>query len=202
MGFMDGTGLGLQAAQRLAELQCCDIEPGLTDEEFARIEQDYDIEFADDHRAFLGAGLPVREPPQQGQTWENPWPDWRDGNAEELRAHINWPIDFLLSDIQRGHWRTEWGERPATADEALRIARIKLIEAPKMVPIFAHRFLPAGRGTFGHPVLSMRGRDVICYGSNLFDYINQEFQEPRPDHEGEWPPRVTVAFWRNYLRSY
>ncbi|SIR45803.1 hypothetical protein SAMN05421833_109115 [Microbispora rosea] len=68
-----------------------------------------------------------------------------------------------------------------------------------MVPVYAHRFLPAGRGTFGHPVLSMRGTDIIYYGTNLLDYINQEFQDPRPERTETWQPHATVSFWRDYL---
>ncbi|WP_159451034.1 hypothetical protein [Micromonospora cremea] len=59
-----------------------------------------------------------------------------------------------------------------------------------MIPVYAHRYLPAGRGSFGHPVLSIhRLTDTIVYGHDLADYIVQEFREPR----------VTVAFWRNYV---
>ena len=51
--------LGEEAARRLARTGQHEIGPGLTDAEFARIERDYDFEFADDHRAFLAAGLPL-----------------------------------------------------------------------------------------------------------------------------------------------
>ncbi|MCG5220619.1 hypothetical protein [Streptosporangium sp. KLBMP 9127] len=67
-------------------------------------------------------------------------------------------------------------------------ARLQLAEVPKMAPVYAHRFLPAGRGAFGHPVLSMRGWDTIYYGSDLIDYISQEFEEPRPEHPEGWNP--------------
>ncbi|WP_216651530.1 hypothetical protein [Actinomadura litoris] len=68
-----------------------------------------------------------------------------------------------------------------------------------MVPVYGHRFLPAGRGGFGHPVLSMWGGDIIYYGADLLDYIDQEFEEPRPAHPRDWAPQATVPFWRDYL---
>jgi hypothetical protein len=43
---------------------CCEIEPGLTDAQFARIEPQSRFKFADDHRAFLAAGLPMNTPDQ------------------------------------------------------------------------------------------------------------------------------------------
>jgi hypothetical protein len=70
-----------------------------------------------------------------------------------------------------------------------------------MVPVYAHRFLPAGRGTFGHPVLSMWGTDIICYGADLLHYVDREFEEPRPELPDHWRPQATVPFWRDYLDS-
>ncbi|MET7993254.1 hypothetical protein ABZU76_20390 [Amycolatopsis sp. NPDC005232] len=87
---------GARAARLLAALDCCRIEPGLTDAEFDRIEAQYDIEFADDHRAFLAAGLPVESPREEGQTWQQPWPDWRNGDPATLRAIAFW--DRYLKD--------------------------------------------------------------------------------------------------------
>ncbi|WP_019634435.1 hypothetical protein [Actinomadura atramentaria] len=200
-----GTRLGKQAARRLVRLDCCVIEAGLTDAEFARIEREYGFEFADDHRAFLAAGLPVHEPreeePDVSHAWERPWPDWRNGDPDELRNHLDWPIDFLLSDIRRGHWPPGWDARPDSGEAAVDLARSRLAEVPRMVPVYAHRFLPAGRGAFGHPVLSMRGHDIISYGADLLDYIDQEFEEPRPEYPDSWPPEATVPFWRDYARE-
>jgi hypothetical protein len=179
------------------------IEAGLTEAEFARIEHEYGFEFADDHRAFLAAGLPVHEPreeePGTSYAWERPWPDWRNGDSEELRRHLDWPIDFLLQDVQRGHWRPAWGERPDSSEAAVELARSQLAGVPKMIPVYAHRFLPAGHGTSGHPVLSIWGSDIICYGADLLDYISQEFEEPRPEPHGNCAAQATVPFWRDYV---
>jgi hypothetical protein len=169
------------------------------DAEFARIEGDYGFEFADDHRAFLSVGLPVRKPYEEGQTWEKPWPDWRHGDPEELRQHLSFPIDMLLTNVKHGHWRREWGARPDQPDEAVAATRVHLAGVPVMVPVYAHRFLPAGRGTYGHPVLSMWGSDIIYYGVDLLDYIDQDFRGPSPEHGPDWDPRATVPFWRGYL---
>ncbi|MGK5440778.1 hypothetical protein ACSNN7_02955 [Micromonospora sp. URMC 105] len=195
----EGFRLGVAAAQRLAALGCCRIDKGLTNAEFDRIERGYGFEFADDHRAFLAVGLPVWQPYEEGQAWEHPWPDWRNGDPDALREHLSWPVDYLLWDVEHGHWRQEWGSRPAMPEEAVEVARVRLAEVPKMVPVYAHRFLPAGRGTSAHPVLSMRGWDTIYYGTDLLDYIGQEFEEPRPERTDDWNPQATVPFWRDYL---
>ncbi|WP_073483943.1 SMI1/KNR4 family protein [Streptoalloteichus hindustanus] len=196
----EGTRLGVAAARRLAELDRPEIGPGLTEAEFDRVEREFGFRFADDHRAFLSVGLPLNGPVAEGQAGERPWPDWRDGDRDELREHLDWPVDCLLWDVRHGHWRESWGERPEDTEAAVAAARLCLAEAPRMTPVYAHRFLPAGAGTCGHPVLSMRGGDIIYCGVDLLDYVNQEFAEPRPDRPAGWPPHLTVPFWSDYLR--
>ncbi|MFD4666575.1 hypothetical protein ACFWNX_24935, partial [Streptomyces halstedii] len=68
----DGTKLGIEAARLLAVADCCEIAPGLSEIELHRIEREYGFEFTDDHRAFLASGLPVSQPPEEGDTWEMP----------------------------------------------------------------------------------------------------------------------------------
>jgi hypothetical protein len=177
----EGVRLGAEAARRLAETGLYEFEPGLTDAEFARIEPEYGFEFADDHRAFLAVGLPVNVRPEEGQTWSRPWPEWRGGDLDSLRRQL------------------DWGERPSDGATALDTARRHLRAAPMLVPVYAHRYLPAGSGSFGHPVLSMWQTDVIYYGLDLADYMHQEFDEARGDVDKNWNPRATVPFWRDLV---
>jgi hypothetical protein len=195
---MKAQRLGERAARHLAELRCCEIAPGLTDAEFDRVEARYGFEFADDHRAFLAVGLPVRQPRKPGQTWSSPWPDWRNGDPDALRRQLDWPVQGVLNEIEGGSWHEGWGPRPDNGD-AVVVARQRLAEVPRMVPIYGHRCLPAGRGTFGHPVLSMWGTDIICYGENLADYIHRDFKKPPPEYPKRWRTEVTVPFWREYV---
>ncbi|KDN81726.1 SMI1/KNR4 family protein [Kitasatospora cheerisanensis] len=194
----DAARLGAEAARRLRKADCCTIEPGLSEEEFERIEATYGFRFSDDHRAFLAAGLPVASPPQEGATWDQPWPDWRSGSPEELRSHLAWPAEGVLSSVDHGYWHPSWGVRPAELDAARALAEQELAAVPRLVPLYAHRFLPAGRGTHGHPVLSVWGTDIVCYGEELADYVRHEFTECHR-HAAGWNPRPTVPFWRDFL---
>lgn len=204
---MSGAGvqLGAEAALRLARLGCCEIGPGLTEAEFARIERDHGFEFADDHRAFLAAGLPVNTPfvEEKGvsHAWKEPWPDWRDGDPDDLRRRLDRPVDGVLFDIENnGFWHDTWGERPTEIAEALVTASLRLARTPKLVPVYAHRFLPSGRGTHGHPVLSMWQTDIIYYGTDLVDYLHQEFGGPGMNRMDErWNPQATVSFWSDFV---
>ncbi|GAA0952866.1 hypothetical protein [Nonomuraea longicatena] len=74
----EGELLGLRAAHMLAELGCCEIESGLSEAEIDRIERVFGFEFADDRKAFLATGLPVREEPLPGARLPPLVPFWRD----------------------------------------------------------------------------------------------------------------------------
>ncbi|MGW4551273.1 hypothetical protein ACWEN4_33735 [Streptomyces violaceorubidus] len=193
----DGARLGAEAARRLAEAECCEIAPGLTGEEFSRIEATYGFEFSPEHRAFLAGGLPVASPPEEGATWQQPWPDWRHADVDDLRHRLEWPAREVLADIAHGSWHPALGARPATNDEAVEVTRAVLAQAPQLVPVYAHRFIPAGRHTPGHPVLSVWGTDIICYGHDLADYIDREFSEL--DEDALWAPHASVPFWKDFL---
>jgi hypothetical protein len=196
----EGARLGEEAARRLVRSGRYEIGPGLTDEEFARIERDYNLEFADDHRAFLAAGLPLNGPRKKGQTWVLPWPDWRNGAPGDLRRQLDWPVEGALFDVENNAlWHPSWGQRPVELSQALSTARRHLAQAPTMIPVYAHRYLPAGRCTHGHPVLSIYQTDIIIYGATLADYIDHEFASAERLISAEPTPAPLVPFWSEFL---
>ncbi|MBB6033780.1 hypothetical protein HNR73_001630 [Phytomonospora endophytica] len=180
--------LGRKAAAAVAAIPGVMLHPGLSDAEFMVIEARYGFAFADDHRAFLAAALPVGDG----------WVDWRNGDEETIRDRLAWPVEGILFHIPGalGFWYPTWGERPQREADALAIAREHLAGVPGMVPVYSHRFLPAGPGGGGHPVLSMHAGDIIVYGDDLVDYIGREFGVPI-DHRAEGTP--TVEFWRDLV---
>lgn len=204
-GAGEAQALGLEAARRLARLdgRVRRIETGLSDAEIERCESMFGFEFADDHRAFLAAGLPVSivedDPPGVIRTYRDPWPDWRGGDPEVLRSRLDWPVEGVLFDVEHNVcWLDEWGERPEDVGQALEVARTHLADVPKLVPINGHRYLPAGRGSFGHLVLSVWQTDIISYGDDLADYIDREFGVPQKATSSR-NPQATVGFWRDFM---
>lgn len=171
------------AATHLAAAGAVTIEPGLSDDEFGRVEQMLGFEFADDHRAFLAAGLPV------GPSW----PHWRGEGRKTLQKRMQLPVDGILFAVEwNNFWTPGWGQRPARMKDALRTANYQLARVPRLVPVFSHHYLPAGRGSFGHPVLSVVQTDVAAVGSDLADYIAGEFG---PDGNSPATAVPTVDFW-------
>ncbi|MFI7695463.1 hypothetical protein ACIBQ6_40780 [Nonomuraea sp. NPDC049655] len=173
---------------------------GLSEAEFDRIERDFGFGFADDHKAFLATGLPVREEPLPVATWEQPWPDWRTGDPARLREQLAWHIEGTRLDVEHNaFWHDTWGARPYDLPAALTVARSQLTQAPTLIPIYGHRYLPAGRGTHGHPVLSIYQTDIIFYGADLADYITIEFSRTDRSIGEDWKPPPVVPFWRDLL---
>lgn len=73
-----------------------------------------------------------------------------------------------------------------------------------MVPVYMHRYLPAGRGTHGHPVLSMWQTDVTIYGTDIADYVDQEFGTgpgDSPVEPGKMPGNL-VPFWSDFIGNF
>lgn len=160
------------------------FDAGLTEAEVATAETRYGFRVPPDLRAFLQAGLPRGER----------FPDWRMGDETALREWLDLPRQGILFDIEHnGFWLDEWGPRPPSLAEAQRIANELFATAPRLIPVFMHRMMPAEPYLPGNPVFSVHQTDIIYYGFDLADYLRNEFglsgREP-------WPARVRpIRFW-------
>jgi hypothetical protein len=109
---------------------------------------------------FLADGLPVwtESDDDPEKTSDLGWPDWRDGDPGRLRAHLDFAVEGALASVGNGYWHPWWGDaRPAEATDAVRVAHERLAADGPLVPLYVHRFLPAGRGRWGLPPISGRG---------------------------------------------
>jgi hypothetical protein len=174
--------VSLDAATARALLRSLPVPqaPGLTAAEIVDIEQLLGFRFNPDHRVLLRQGLPVG--PR--------WPDWRAGTTESLRRMLSAPADGVLFDVEaNGFWWEGWGARPADPDVALAAARTALARAPRLVPVYGHRYCVALPEP-GLPVYSVMQTDVLPYGRDLRNYLRHEFGSA-----ARLPPVRTVPFW-------
>ncbi|MGB9418990.1 MAG: hypothetical protein WCB58_21955 [Acidobacteriaceae bacterium] len=90
-------------------------------------------------------------------------------------------------------WLPEWGPKPELLSDARAIVTTKIAEAPKLIPIYSHRYIPEEPHESGNPVFSVYGMDIAYYGFDLDDYLRHEFNLPG---RKEWPTQVRpIKFW-------
>lgn len=172
------------------------FENGLTNAEFEAVEKQYGFSFPPDLREFLSMGLPVSDD----------FPNWRTGKRSRgdrelpIADLVEWPAVGICFDVEHdGFWMEEWGPRPDNLKEAFKIARLRVKQAPPLIPVFSHRFLPTEPSLEGNPVMSVYQTDIIYYGLDLVSYLTNEFELPVEDQEnGNKEPR-RIRFWSDII---
>jgi hypothetical protein len=160
------------------------FEDGLSAKEVAACEARFGFRFPPDLRAFLENALPVSiESDDDGNTF----PNWRSGDEGKLRERVNWPFEGMAFDIENNQfWLEDWGRRPSSLADAIAVARRHVDAAPKLIPVFSHRYVPDEPEMADNPVISVYQTDIIYYGNNLWDYFEEEFgPHPKGSYSGQ-----------------
>jgi hypothetical protein len=159
---------------------------GYTAAELDAAQERYDLAFPPDLIALLR-----EQRPTQGY-------DWRTDDAA-IREMLRRPLDGLLFDVEHNVlWLPEWGERPPTPQARAEVVAQAVARAPKLIPIFGHRYLPAEPHEAGNPVFSVVQSDIIYYGVDLADYFEREFGDPRRPLPR---PAKRIAFWSDFAEG-
>jgi hypothetical protein len=167
------------------------LAAGLTAEELRRVEEIHRFHFPPDLRSILSCVLPI------GLRF----PNWRTLESSELLNQLAWPFEGIAFDIENNvFWWKPWGARPEALSEAIAVAKAAVDRAPRLIPIYGHRYLPANPEIAGNPVFSVYQTDIIYYGVDLRRYFACEFG--RIDHaeavRGE--PRH-IPFWTDLVED-
>jgi hypothetical protein len=123
--------------------------------------------------------------------------DWLEETDETIRDALEWPFQGFLFDVQNSLWWPEWGEMPIDLEQREGRLRSIFLSAPKLIPVYGHRYIPEEPFERHNPIFSVYQMDVIHYGANLEDYI---MRETKPDGTGSCPqpgdPGVKrIPFW-------
>jgi len=157
---------------------------GYTRMELEGAQERYGVRFPPD----LIALLLVRQP-ANGYNWAAEDP--------RIRTMLDWPFDMLRFGVEDGFWWPGWGDRPTAPDERAAVLRSALAAAPRLIPIYSHRFLPETPNEAGNPVFSMHGFDTIYYGANLDEYFAREF-----GGRGVIGPVRHIPFWSDLVERF
>jgi hypothetical protein len=133
------------------------------------IENNYQFKYPPDLRAFLMHTLPTS--PR--------FPNWRDSDQTQIIKMLSWPYEGICFDIEfNNFWLSEWGIRPSTLPDAFAIAKQALEHAPKLIPVYGHRYIPDTPSKADNPIFSIYQTDIIYYGADLTSYFKIEFSSP------------------------
>ncbi|MCS3798876.1 hypothetical protein [Niastella sp. OAS944] len=162
----------------------------LNDGEIDDLEKKYRIQFGEEHRAFLKVLHTIN---RKNPTYDG-WKDQEDDNEVKQMGHpsyfynwfedtqwiesrLSWPYDTILQDIfgLNKRWLKIWGPCPDSTEEKIRVFTEWYNKAPRLIPLFAHRFL-MGNGHSGlKPVLSVWGSDIVIIAWSLRHFLMRNF---------------------------
>ncbi|SQI36329.1 Uncharacterised protein [Leminorella richardii] len=164
---------------------------GLSDAEAGEVECVFGFQFPPDLKALLQQALPI----------SSGFVDWRAAMGSkkarrQIAERMAAPLEGILFDIKHNdYWLDSWGSRPAVFSE--RKARVERLvaDAPRLIPLYSHRYLPDTPCEAGNPVFSVYQTDIIYYGNDLASYFAAEFGFTLPGafHPANEPK--PVAFW-------
>jgi len=160
---------------------------GLNCGELDSAEEYFGICFPDDYRELLHEALPVGER----------FPDWR-RRPDSIRRSLDWPWDGMAFDIKQNSWWSEsWGSKPPSLDDSLRIAKHHFDQAPTLIPVYGHRYIPSEPVAGGNPIYSVHQMDIIYYGATLKEYLEVEFLDgARSTISNSFRP---IRFWSDVV---
>jgi hypothetical protein len=81
-------------------------------------------------------------------------------------------------------------------EKNLEIANRYFEDYPKLIPVYAHRYISSEPNEAGNPVYSVQQTDIIYYGYDLANYFANEFHFILP--ETFLIPEITkraIRFW-------
>lgn len=166
------------------------FEAGMSNEKLIEIERIYDINFPESLRSFFAYAIPV------GTGFYN-WRDTSPENVSYIRSMIAQPMESMHALAAEVEWCETWGKKPEHPAEIEEKVRKELQKAPKLIPVFAHRYIPV-TDEKNPPVISIHGTDVIYYGENLLDYFEVEFGEKKQE-DIDFQRITPIVFWSNIM---
>ena len=129
----------IKKIRKILENKGIEIYDGLSDEEFEKIENFYNIKFPKVLRILYKSFLP---------NFYN-WRDFSENNVKKVKKYLNMPIEGILFDIENNNfWMDCLGEKTGNLQQDKAKAKnylknAKEEEVPKLIPIYSHIFVPS-----------------------------------------------------------
>lgn len=114
---------------------------------------------------------------------------------------IGYVLEGIEFDVEQGLWLRRWGRRPHDLTKATALVRAEFATWPKLLPIYSHRFLASEPCRAGNPVFSIVQTDIIYYGSNLGNYLLNEFIPGSAGESLNYEQVQRVDIWSDFAES-
>lgn len=167
------------------------FDAGLSEAEFEKIEEIFQIKFPFDLRILLSLNLPVSEG----------FVHWRYGiNSKDGKRRIEQslarPLEGTLFDVKmNSFWMRIWGNIPEDFESQKKLVTKYFSTVPKLIPIYGHRYISEEPNETRNPVFSVYQTDIIYYGKDLIDYLCNEFRLEIPEYFGRVEKPTPIRFW-------
>lgn len=165
---------------------------GLSDLEVVEIQSRYEITFPPDLKTFLQTALPI----------SSGFVDWRNSNpnhVKKIQSVLKAPLEGIIFDIKHNDfWHDDWGTKPSDQQLAIEICSRYVHQAPTLIPIYSHRYIPSSPDQQGNPVFSVYQTDIIYYGANIIQYLLIEFGLKKYKEVNDEPIEY-IPFWSDLV---
>lgn len=188
MRLLNELSKGEQAMDYISffEKKHIDYQDGLSAEELRVIEKIYDIAFPSDYREFLCQVVPTGRGFYQ-------WRDFSEENIQYIKKVIDAPLTDIWLHASEVYWNDDWGVEPNNPKQIETFVREQLVKAPRLIPIYSHRYVPMCNGD-RNPVFSVCGTDVVYYAEDIEDYFKTEYGD-KPRHSLVMPNLKRIPVW-------
>ena len=118
-------------------------------------------------------------------------------NINFIKYTMYEPITYVSNMAEDVYWCDDWGKEPEDNEDIIIEVRKRLKNAPKLIPIFSHRYIPMIPDE-NPPIISIHGLDIVYYGRNLEDYFEIEFGNKQQDSIS-FSDINPIVFWSDIM---
>lgn len=171
------------------------FEKGLTFEEISKIETIYGIKFPKTLEKFY-----IQVEPVSNDEYGFPkWSDFSFENIAKIKERIQNPMQWLENDVMKfDFWLAKWGEKPSNSLDKIKKFKTIITQAPKLIPLYGHRYIVDLEENDNPPVISTVGQDTIYYAKNLEEYFKTEFLGQQVSCENQ----IIIPFWSDIINRF
>ena len=160
---------------------------GLSDEEIDTLEKQWSLQFPPDYRLFLKylhcIDKPITIATYDGDTRKIIpcdsilFHNWQ-RDAESIQMAYQQLADDLTYEVLNNNaWKPGWGRKPVTRyGQSQQIEKL-VAEAPKLIPVYGHRFLLTEPCVAGNPIITLRQSKMVIYSPDLFFFLCKDFSD-------------------------